>query len=77
MDVHAGLEYRLKEVIALRAGYNDVKQWSFGAVLHLPKLDIDYSFGMYSSGSSTSLDETHRISLMFTMESEEFKRSTR
>ncbi len=43
-DVHSGLEYQFKNLVALRAGYSDVKQLTLGAGLRLPKLTIDYSF---------------------------------
>ena len=72
-DLHAGMEYRLKDLIALRVGYSDVKQLTMGAGLHLPKLNIDYSFAKFDG--KEQLGNTHRISLMFTLESEQFKRS--
>jgi hypothetical protein len=75
MDLHTGLEFQFKNIVALRAGYNDVKQWSMGAGVKLPKLDIDYSFARFSSVSQ-GLDDTHRISLVFTFESERFHRVT-
>ncbi len=73
LDLHTGLEYQFKGIVALRAGYNDVKQWSMGAGVKLPKLNIDYSFARFSGGEAR-LDDTHRISLVFTLESEKFKR---
>jgi hypothetical protein len=42
--------------------------------VHLPKLHIDYSFAKLDA-----IDEpgnTHRISVMFTLETEEFRRVT-
>jgi hypothetical protein len=74
IDIHSGLEYQLKNVVALRVGYTDVKQLTFGAGFHLPKLNIDYSFVKFDK--QDQLGNTHRISLMFTLESERFKRPT-
>lgn len=73
-DAHVGTEFMFKDAVALRIGYNDVKQMSFGAGLHLPKLNIDYSFARFSGSQDQTLEGTHRISLMFTLEAEQFKR---
>lgn len=71
-DMHAGLEYGFKDLFALRVGYNDVKQLTFGAGIKLPKLNIDYSFAKFDGNDQ--LGNTHRISVMFTLEDEKFKR---
>lgn len=60
-DVRAGAEISYKNVIAIRAGYNEVKQFTVGAGIHLPKLEIDYSFARFAYAGS--LGDTHRISL--------------
>lgn len=74
-DPRVGTEFQFKDAVAFRIGYNDVRQLSFGAGLHLPKLNIDYSYAYFAGYSSTErLDGTHRISLMFTLEAEQFKR---
>ncbi len=73
-DGHAGLEYNFKNIISVRAGYNDIKQFTIGAGVKLPKLNIDYSFARYSS-SANDLGDTHRISLMLTLEEPKFLRS--
>ncbi len=74
-DAHVGTEFQFKDAFAFRIGYNDVKQLSFGAGLHLPKLNIDYSYAYFAGYSSSErLDGTHRISLMFTLEAEQYKR---
>jgi len=73
LDLHSGLEFQFKNIVAFRMGYNDVKQWSMGAGVRLPKLNIDYSFARFSGGEAR-LDDTHRISLMFTLESDQYKR---
>jgi hypothetical protein len=74
IDVHSGLEYQFKNVVFLRAGYSDVKQPTFGAGLHLPKLSIDYSFVKFDN--QDQLGNTHRISILFTLESEQFRRTS-
>ncbi len=73
VDVHSGLEYTFKNVVSLRVGYTDIKAPAFGAGIHLPKLTIDYSFVKFDK--TDQLGDTHRISLMFTLESDQFKRS--
>jgi len=73
LDFHGGAEYRFKDLIALRAGYSDVKQLTLGAGVHFPKLNIDYSFAKFDGVNQ--LDNAHRISVMFTLEAEQFKRS--
>lgn len=71
-DLHTGMEYQLKELAALRVGYSDIKQVTFGAGLRLPKLNIDYSFAKFDG--INQLGNSHRISLMFTLEAEQFRR---
>jgi hypothetical protein len=73
-DAHVGTEFMFRDVVAFRIGYNDVKQFSLGAGVKLPKLNIDYSFARFALSTNERLDDTHRISLMFTLESEQFKR---
>jgi Uncharacterised protein family (UPF0164) len=72
LDLHSGLEYQFKSLVALRVGYSDVKQLTMGAGVRLPKLNIDYSFAKFDA--TNQLGNTHRISLMFTLETEQFKR---
>ena len=72
MDMHAGLEYGFKNLFAIRVGYNDVKQLTLGAGIKLPKLNIDYSFAKFDN--TDQLGNTHRISVMFTLDDEKFKR---
>jgi len=71
-DMHAGLEYGFKDLFAVRVGYNDVKQLTLGAGIKLPKLNIDYSFAKFDA--SDQLGNTHRVSVMYTLESEKFRR---
>lgn len=71
-DMHAGLEYGFKDLFALRVGYNDVKQLTFGAGVKLPKLNLDYSFAKFDG--TDQLGNTHRISVIFTLDDEKFKR---
>jgi hypothetical protein len=71
-DVHSGLEFQFRNVLALRVGYSDIKQITFGGGLQLPKLAIDYSFAKFDGVNQ--LGNTHRISVLFTLESEQFRR---
>jgi len=71
-DPRVGLEFDYKKTVALRAGYNEIKQLSLGAGLHLRMLDIDYSFARFAADES--LGNTHRISLRFVLQDEQFKR---
>ena len=72
--MHFGLEYKFKELFAIRAGYNDVKQMTVGAGVKLPKLNIDYSFARFNDSEFDRLPDTHRISLMLTLEEPRFMR---
>jgi hypothetical protein len=72
-DPHMGLEFDYKKTIAVRVGFNDVKQLSLGAGLHLRMLDVDYSFAKFSADES--LGNTHRISLRFILQNDRFGRS--
>jgi hypothetical protein len=74
-DMHAGLEYTFKKLIYVRGGYNDVKQFTIGAGVKLPKLNIDYSFARFSGSEVERLDDSHRISIMLTLEEPRFLRS--
>jgi hypothetical protein len=73
-DMHAGFEYSYKNLFAVRAGYSDVKQFTVGAGVKLPKLNIDYSFARFSQSEIDRLPDTHRISLMLTLEEPKFLR---
>jgi hypothetical protein len=73
IDPHAGLEFDYKSTVALRVGYNDVKQMSVGAGLHLRMLDIDYSFAKFAADES--LGNTHRISIRFMLQNDQFGRT--
>ena len=68
-DVHSGMEYQYADVFAVRAGYSDVKQLTLGAGLRFPKLNIDYSFARFTQSSDERLEDSHRISLMFSLDS--------
>lgn len=73
-DMHAGLEYNFKNLFAIRGGYNDVKQFTLGAGVKLPKLNIDYSFARFNYSKNERLDDTHRISIILTLEEGRFLR---
>ncbi|MCX8011251.1 MAG: hypothetical protein N3A61_08865, partial [Ignavibacteria bacterium] len=72
-DTHLGLEYIYKNLFAVRAGYNEVKQFTIGAGIILPKLSIDYSFVKFTKAED-DLGDTHRISLILTLEEPKYKR---
>ncbi len=67
-DTHLGWEYQ-RELLALRFG-SDVGEFTVGAGLSLPKLQIDYAF--LSHGE---LGETHRISARLSIEEAKYRRS--
>ncbi len=71
-DMHAGLEYSFKNLISVRTGYNDLGNLTLGAGVKLPKINIDYSFAKFDG--QDQLGNTHRISLVFTLEEEKFQR---
>lgn len=72
LDLHSGLEFDFRNLVAVRLGYSDIKQLTLGAGVHLPKLDIDYSFMKFDTQGQ--LGNTHRISLKFTLQEDRFKR---
>lgn len=72
-DFHSGLEYTYDNLISVRFGYNDVKQFTFGAGIVLPKLNIDYSFVKFDRQGE--LGNTHRISLMLTLQEPKYQRT--
>lgn len=72
-DPHAGLEFDYKKTLALRVGYNDIKQLTLGAGLHLRMLDVDYSFAKFAADET--LGNTHRISLRFVLQDQKFGRA--
>lgn len=73
-DMHAGLEYNFRNLFSIRGGYNDVKQFTLGAGVKLPKLNIDYSFARFNYSKDERLDDTHRISIILTLEEGRFLR---
>ncbi len=74
-DFKVGGEFNYKNIFAVRAGYNDIKQFTVGAGIKLPKLNIDYSFARMSGGEFERLPDTHRISVMLTLEEPRFYRN--
>jgi len=73
-DFHAGLEWNIKDIVFIRGGYSDVKQYTIGAGVKLPKLNIDYSFARFSASELDRLPDSHRISLILTLEEPRFMR---
>jgi len=74
-DFHGGFEYSYKNLFALRGGFNDVKQFTLGAGVKLPKLNIDYSFARFAESKISRLPDSHRISLILTLESAKYQRA--
>lgn len=75
-DFHGGLQYSYKNLFAIRGGFNDVKQFTLGAGIKLPKLNIDYSFARFAESKISRLPDSHRISLILTLENDKYKRSS-
>ncbi|MCF8240638.1 MAG: PorV/PorQ family protein [Melioribacteraceae bacterium] len=73
-DAKAGFEYTYQNLFSIRAGYTDVKQFTVGAGIKLPKLNIDYSFARFNETELSRLDDSHRISLILTLEELRFER---
>ena len=67
-DLHAGMEYRFKQLLAFRAGL-DAGRFTAGFGIKLPKLNIDYAFLRHND-----LGDTHRISVILTIEEDKYKR---
>ncbi len=74
VDPRFGIEFGYKKLFAFRAGYNDVGQFTIGAGVKLPKLNIDYSFARFNRSSYDRLGDSHRISLILTLEEDRFAR---
>lgn len=70
------LSFKFKNLFAVRGGYNDVKEFTVGAGIFLPKLEIDYSFARFSQSETDRLPDTHRISLIVTLEQPKYLRAT-
>jgi len=73
-DLRVGLEYSFRNLFMVRAGYTDVQQFTLGAGVKLPKLNIDYSYAQFSGAQGETLDATHRISIMLSLEEPKFLR---
>lgn len=72
LDIHAGIEYAFKDVVAIRTGVNDLGNLTLGAGVKLPKINIDYSFAKFDG--LEELGNSHIVSLVFTLEEEKFQR---
>jgi hypothetical protein len=74
-DFRGGLEFTFKNIVSIRGGYTDVQQYTVGAGIKLPKLNIDYSFAQFTGSEFETLhQESHRISLKLTLEEPRFLR---
>ncbi|RMD48208.1 MAG: hypothetical protein D6830_07300 [Ignavibacteria bacterium] len=75
-DLKTGIELSYKNIVSVRGGYSDVKQFTVGAGVKLPKLNIDYSFAQFSGNQDETLPVSHRISVMLTLEEPRFLRKS-
>ncbi|MCE1164469.1 MAG: PorV/PorQ family protein [Bacteroidetes bacterium] len=73
-DFHGGMEYTFDKLVSIRGGYNELGDITLGAGIKLPKINIDYSFTGGFKDDPEKLGNTHRISLIFTLEEDKFKR---
>ncbi len=73
-DPQVGLEYSFKDRVYIRGGYSELGQFSAGAGIKLPKLNIDYAFIGRSPDQDAAFGPSHRISLMLTLEEPRFAR---
>ncbi len=73
-DPRMGIEINYAQLFSVRAGYTDVQQFTIGAGIKLPKLYIDYSFARFSGDATYNLDDSHRISLILSLEEKRFER---
>ncbi|MDD5363024.1 MAG: PorV/PorQ family protein [Ignavibacteria bacterium] len=73
-DFHGGMEYTFDHLVSIRGGYNEIGDITLGAGIKLPKINIDYSFTGGFKDDPEKLGNTHRISLIFTLEEDKFKR---
>jgi hypothetical protein len=73
-DPKAGIEINYAGLFSIRAGYTDIQQFTVGAGIKLPKLYIDYSFARFSGDATYNLDDSHRISLILSLEEKRFER---
>ncbi len=63
VDFNIGAEYTFKEIISIRTGLTENREFTLGTGLKFNRLDIDYSFAKFNS----ELGNTHRISVKFTI----------
>jgi len=71
-DPHGGVEFDYKKTVALRVGYDDTKNLTLGAGVHLRKLDIDYAFAKFNG--EDQLGNSHRISLRLIIQEDKYRR---
>ncbi len=77
INPHGGVEYQFRNLFALRAGMDDMKNFTFGAGIHFPKLYLDYCFAhndLQDPNSGVFNGATHRISLRVMLEETRFAR---
>jgi hypothetical protein len=74
-DFRGGVEFTFQNIVSIRGGYTEIQQYTVGAGIKLPKLNIDYSYAQFTGSEFESLkQESHRISLKLTLEETRFLR---
>lgn len=64
IDVFTGLEIAYRNILALRAGYDDLNRFNTGIGVKIPKIAFDYSF----TAGQTELGDIQRISFHLTFD---------
>ena len=67
-----GIEYRYRNLIHFRSGYNDVKAWSFGTGFSHGPFSFDYAYVL--DRDNALLGDIHRINIKFEIRSGRFAR---
>ena len=72
-DLHFGVEYCYKNIIALRGGITDTKKLTLGAGIHLPKLTVDFAFQNFNAQEDPG--NIYRASFAVSLENLKWKRA--
>ncbi len=72
-DLRGGAEYSYKEVVALRAGIDDIGRITLGAGIKFSKLNIDYAFAKFDGADQ--IGNSHRVSLQIELDQEDYRRT--
>ncbi len=72
-NLRGGAEYAYENVVAFRAGMDDIGRLTLGAGIKLSKLNIDYAFAKFDG--TDQIGNSHRISLQLELEQQEYRRA--